>query len=61
MNFANETIDKIEIDYIGRRIKLYGSDGRFEVIEDNSVGQFMSMLDIIKKTAPTELIEHGTF
>lgn len=60
MKFDNEYLDKVVIDYIGRRIKLYGSDGTCEVIEDNNVGQFMSMLDFIKKTAPAELIEHGS-
>lgn len=59
MNFDNEYLHKIVIDYMGRRIKLYGSDGRHEVIEDNNVGQFMSMLDFIKKTVSPELIEHA--
>ena len=61
MKFDNEYLDKIEIDYMGRRINLYGSDGTVQVIEDNSVGQFMSMLDFIKKTAPANLIEHKSF
>lgn len=60
MKFDNEYLDKIVIDYMGRRIKIYGSDGSYEVIEDNNVGQFMSMLDFIKKNAPTSLIEHGS-
>jgi hypothetical protein len=60
MNFENEYLHKIVIDYMGRRIKLYGSDGRHEVIEDNDVGQFMTMLDFIKKTAPEHLVEHGS-
>lgn len=60
MKFENETIEKITIDYIGRKIKLYGSDGSFEVIEDNNVGQFMSMLSYIKNNAPENLIEHSS-
>lgn len=61
MKFDNEYLDKIQIDYMGRRINLYGSDGTIQVIEDNSVGQFMSMLDFIKKNAPANLIEHKSF
>lgn len=60
MNFDNESIHKIVIDYIGRKIKLYGTDGRYEVVEDNSIGQFMSMLDFIKKHAPSNVIEHAS-
>jgi len=59
MNFNNEYLHKIVIDYMGRRIKLYGSDGRHEVIEDNNVGQFMSMLDFIKKNASSDIVEHA--
>lgn len=59
MNFANEYLDKIKIDLTSRKIELYGSDGSCKVIEDNSVGQFMSMLDIIKKTAPTNIVEYA--
>ena len=59
MNFNNEYLDKIIIDYMGRRIKLYGADGSYKVIEDNNVGQFMSMLDFIKKNASSDIIEHA--
>lgn len=60
MNFTNEYMHKIKIDLTSRKIELYGSDGRCEVIEDNSVGQFMSMLDIIKKTAPEGMVEYAS-
>jgi hypothetical protein len=60
MNFANECLDKIKIDLTSRKIELYGTDGSHEVITDNSVGQFMSMLDLIKKTAPADIVEYAT-
>lgn len=60
MNFTNEYVDKIKIDLTSRKIELYGADGSHQVIEDNNVGQFMAMLDLIKKTAPVELVEYAS-
>jgi hypothetical protein len=59
MNFDNEYLHKIVIDLTSRKIELHGSDGSNEVISDNNVGQFMSMLDYIKKHAPVNIVEYA--
>lgn len=56
----NEMLDKITVDVTTRQITLTGSEGNVQVIENNSVKQFMTMLKHIRKNAPDSIVEYAS-
>lgn len=55
----DELLDKITVDVTSRKITLTGSEGNVQVIQNNSVKQFMTMFKHIRDNAPDSIVEYA--
>jgi hypothetical protein len=55
----DEMLDEIVIDMASRQIKLTGSFGNTQIISNNTVKQFMTMVKHIKENAPEDIVKYS--
>ena len=51
----DEYLTRCVVDTIRRTFYLYSSDGDEKVVKCDTVEEFMSVLDVVRKTAPDDI------
>ena len=54
----DEYLTKCVVDTLKRTFYLYSSDGDERVVKCDTVDEFMSVLDIVRNTAPDDVVSY---
>ena len=55
----DEYLTRCVVDTIRRTFYLYSSDGDEKVVKCDTVEEFMSVLDVVRKTAPNDIVSYA--
>ena len=55
----DEYLTRCLVDTIRRTFYLYSSDGDEKVVKCDTVEEFMSVLDVVRKTAPDDIVSYA--
>mgnify|MGYP001400564824 FL=1 len=55
----DEYLTRCVVDTIRRTFYLYSSDGDEKVVKCDTVEEFMSVLDVVRKTAPDDIVSYA--
>ena len=55
----DEYLTRCVVDSIRRTFYLYSSDGDEKVVKCDTVEEFMSVLDVVRKTAPDDIVSYA--
>ena len=54
----DEYLTKCVVDTLKRTFYLYSSDGDERVVKCDTVDEFMSVLDVVRNTAPDDVVSY---
>ena len=54
----DEYLTKCVVDTLKRTFYLYSSDGDEKVVKCDTVDEFMSVLDVVRTTAPDDVVSY---
>ena len=54
----DEYLSKCVVDTLKRTFYIYSSDGDERVVKCDTVDQFMSVLDVVRNTAPDDVVSY---
>ena len=54
----DEYLTKCVVDTLKRTFYLYSSDGDTRVVKCDTVDEFMSVLDVVRNTAPDDVVSY---
>ena len=54
----DEYLTKCVVDTLKRTFYLYSSDGDERVVKCDTVDEFMSVLDVVRSTAPDDVVSY---
>ena len=54
----DEYLTKCVVDTLKRTFYLYSSDGDERVVKCDTVDEFMSLLDVVRNTAPDDVVSY---
>ena len=54
----DEYLSKCVVDTLKRTFYLYSSDGDEKVVKCDTVDEFMSVLDVVRNTAPDDVVSY---
>ena len=55
----DEYLTRCVVDTIRRTFYLYSSDGDEKVVKCDTVEEFKSVLDVVRKTAPDDIVSYA--
>ena len=55
----DEYLTRCVVDTIRRTFYLYSSEGDEKVVKCDTVEEFMSVLDVVRKTAPDDIVSYA--